>query len=89
MGEVVAFPGCEDASKAAGEQPNKVLVERLEELLQKAKTGEVQGMAVAYVTTSNRASTMWPSLGHAKYSQTLAAAVSDLFFSFYKMRDGC
>jgi hypothetical protein len=49
MGDVTTFPGIERPDQALARQPQPAIIAKLEELLESARLGEVQGIAVATI----------------------------------------
>lgn len=61
---VTAFPGVALPDQAANEQPVAEVVEALEQMLAKAKTGYLRALAFSYVRPGHRTSYGWLGIKH-------------------------
>jgi hypothetical protein len=59
MGEVVGLPGVDAPEQPATQQPQPDVIARLEVLLERAKSGEIQAIAYGYVNESGNACEGW------------------------------
>ena len=65
----------------AGPEPDQLVVELLEDLLARAKTGEVQGLAAAYIVFGGTTASSWEASGGSTH--TLGFAISTLQHRYY------
>jgi hypothetical protein len=75
---VVHLPGV-DSGKTVSSQPQGDLVKKLEEILEKAKTGEVQAVAFAVIGDDRSIATSWAG---GFVVNELMSAVSWLYFRY-------
>lgn len=84
-GNIVLFPGTPAPELPVNLQPEASIVELLEGLLARARTGELRAVAAAYVKTGDYTSFNW-ALGILSTHQ-LCAAISDLGYAYSASRD--
>ncbi len=82
---VVTLPGVSDHDKPANGQPQQDLIEALEKLLEAAKTGEIQGVALAIIGDDRHICTAWKG---GFVATELMAAVAWLYFRYGRAFDG-
>ncbi len=71
------------AKLSAPNPPSQNVIDELEDLLVRAKRGELRAIAYACVNLDRQTSTGWTE---APYSPEIMAAVCDLFYRFAMMR---
>lgn len=81
---ITAFPGVTRTDLPKGAQPCQEVIEFLEGILEKAKRGEIQAIAIAYVRPDDVTGQAYSHNG--KLGHTMTAAVCDLFYRICAVR---
>lgn len=79
-GVVVSFPGITEHHAARDAQPQKEVVEMLVSALERAKRGEIQALAIAYIEPGEFTNYEWVMPTSARATHMLPAAASDLLY---------
>lgn len=84
-GEIRAFPGTADPTKRPDEQPDAAIVAFCEDLVERAKRGQIRGIAVAMVQSGRITADGWRREEHgADCAHELMAAIT-----YLQLRYGC
>lgn len=91
MSKVVSLHGgpVGPAGPTTSSEPDETVIEILEELLERAKTGEVSALAYAYLLPDNAVGNGWAGADHDGRGISLGFAISSLSHGYYDgLRNG-
>lgn len=78
MSNIVPFPGVADFEAPRDAQPQKDVIDTLANALERAKKGELQAVALAFVEPGDFTNYEWSMSPASRSTHTLVVAASDL-----------
>jgi hypothetical protein len=86
MAPIILFPGTEFIDQGPNEQPQDEVIRVLEEMIERAESGELQAVAVAGILSDGTSISDY-SVGNGPHTHNLLAAVTRLEHKIVKETD--